>query len=130
MKKSLITIATVAALSVTAVASAQGYNRGYNQGYNNSAAWNSAAIGAAGMVTGAIISGIMQNNANQNAAQVYVQAYGGYAPPIAYAPAPGVVPTYGYGGQYIVPMPACVTQRVPQYDAYGRIVQFIQMCAN
>lgn len=135
MKKSLIAIATVAALSVTAVASAQGYNRGYNQGYNNSAAWNSAAIGAAGMITGAIISGVMQNNANQNAAQVYGQAYGqpGYAPPVAYGPPPGVVPVYPapavvYGGYY---QPrACVTQRVPQYDAYGRIVQFIQMCAN
>ena len=126
MKKSLIAIATVAALSATAVASAQGYNRGYNQGYNNGAAWNSAAIGAAGMVTGAIISGIMQNNANQNAAQVYGQAYGGYAPPVAYGPPPGVVPVYG---GYYQPQ-ACVTQRVPQYDAYGRIVQFIQMCAN
>ena len=136
MKKSVIVIATVAALAATAVAPAhaqRGYNQ--NQGYNNSAAWNSAAIGAAGMVTGAIISGLMQNNANQNAAQVYGQAYGqpGYAPPVAYGPPPGVVPVYPapqvvYGGYY--QQRACVTQRVPQYDAYGRVVQFIQMCAN
>jgi hypothetical protein len=86
------------------------------------------------MITGAIISGVMQNNANQNAQQVYGQAYGGgyapapmYAPPMAYGPPPGVVPVYG--GGYYQPR-ACVTQRVPQYDAYGRVVQFIQMCAN
>ena len=93
------------------------------------------------MITGAIVSGIMQSNANQNVQQVYGQAYGGgyapppvyaqppmaYAPPMAYGPPPGVVPVYG--GGYYQPR-ACVTQRVPQYDAYGRVVQFIQMCAN
>ena len=135
MKKSVILAVAVAALAFSSVVSAQGYNRGYNQGYNNSAAWNSAAIGAAGMITGAIVSGIMQNNANQNAQQVYGQAYGGgYAPPMAYGPPPGVVPVYPgpqvvYGGGYYQPR-ACVTQRVPQYDMYGRVVQFIQMCAN
>jgi hypothetical protein len=46
---------------------------------------------------------------------------------VAYGPPPGVVPVYG--GGYYQPR-ACVTQRVPQYDAYGRVVQFIQMCAN
>jgi hypothetical protein len=134
MKKILISAVAIATLAASSVAAAQGYNRGYNQGYNNSAAWNSAAIGAAGMITGAIVSGIMQNNANQNSAQVYGQAYGGgYAPPMAYGPPPGVVPVYPappvvYGGYY---QPrACVTTRVPQYDAYGRVVQFIQMCAN
>jgi hypothetical protein len=134
MKKSVIVIATVAALAATAVAPAhaqRGYNQ--NQGYNNSAAWNSAAIGAAGMITGAIISGVMQNNANA-AAQGYAQPGYGYAQPgYGYAPPPGVVPVYpappaAYGGYY---QPrACVTQNVPQYDAYGRVVQFIRMCAN
>ena len=160
MKKSVILAVAIAALAVSSAASAQGRcvypsdvavdgsrcgarassvrAGGYNppqQGYNNSAAWNSAAIGAAGMVTGAIISGIMQNNANA-AAQGYAQpGYAqpgyGYAPP-AYGPPPGVVPVYpappAYGGYY---QPrACVTQNVPQYDAYGRVVQFIRMCAN
>jgi hypothetical protein len=137
MKKSVILAVAIATLTASSVAAAQGYNRGHNNGgYNNSAAWNSAAIGAAGMVTGAIISGIMQNNAN-SAAQGYAQpGYAqpgyGYAPP-AYGPPPGVVPVYpappvAYGGYY---QPrACVTQNVPQYDAYGRVVQFIRMCAN
>jgi hypothetical protein len=132
MKKSVILAVAIATLTVSSVATAQGYNRGHNNGgYNNSAAWNSAAIGAAGMVTGAIISGIMQNNAN-SAAQGYAQPGYGYAPP-AYGPPPGVVPVYpappvAYGGYY---QPrACVTQNVPQYDAYGRVVQFIRMCAN
>ena len=130
MKKILISAVAIATLAASSVTVAQGYN----QGYNNSAAWNSAAIGAAGMLTGAIISGIMQNNANQNSAQVYGQAYsGGYAPPMAYGPPPGVVPVYPapqvVQGGYYQPR-ACVTQRVPQYDAYSRVVQFIQMCAN
>jgi hypothetical protein len=131
LKKKILVVATALIALGISTAHAQ---RNYGQNYNNSAAWNSAAIGAAGMITGAIVSGIMQNNANQNAQQVYGQAYGGgYAPPMAYGPPPGVVPVYPgpqmvYGGYY---QPrACVTQRVPQYDAYGRVVQFIQMCAN
>jgi hypothetical protein len=127
-KKILVVATTLIALGVS-TAHAQ---RNYGHNYNNSAAWNSAAIGAAGMITGAIISGIMQNNANQNAQSAYRQGYGGvyYPAPATYGPPLGAVPVYPNAhGMYYQPQ-ACVTQRVPQYDIYGRLVQFVQVCAN
>lgn len=130
LKKNFLIFATALIALGASTAHAQ---RNYGQNYNNSAAWNSAAIGAAGMITGAIISGIMQNNANQAAQSAYRQAYGSgyFLPHIIYAPPAGTVPAYTspYGAYYQPPQ-ACVTQRIPQYDIYGRLVQFVQMCVN
>ncbi len=129
---SKIKILLFAATFISSAVSTAHAQRSYSQNYNNSAAWNSAAIGVASMVVGAIVSGIMQSNANQNAQSVYRQAYGNeyYPVPALYGLPVGVVPVYPNAqGVYYQPQ-ACVTQRVPQYDAYGRLMQFIQVCAN
>ena len=120
MKKSVILTVAAITLSASTIASAQPrYNNGYYRGYNNNNGWGYAAAAAGGALVGALIG-----SALTPAAPVY-------APPV-YAPPPGVVPVYPappvYGGYY--QPQACVTRRVPQYDAYGNVVQFIQMCAN
>lgn len=111
MKKSVMLTVAAAALAVSTAGCAQpGYNNYHNRGYSNNNGWNYAAAALGGAVVGAIVGAALTPS----------------------GPPPGVVPVYPappvYGGYY---QPrACVTQRVPQYDAYGRVVQFIQMCAN
>jgi hypothetical protein len=112
MKKSVMLAVAAVSLVVSTTGCAQPYyNNGYyNRGYNNNNGWNYAAAALGGAVVGAIVGSALTPS----------------------GPPPGVVPVYPappvYGGYY---QPrACVTQRVPQYDAYGRVVQFIQMCAN
>ena len=107
MKKSVILAVAAVALTASAVASAQPrYNNGYyNRGYNNNNGWNYAAAALGGAIVGGVVSAIINSNRPQ------------YAPVYAQQPI------------YVAPQ-ACQTVRIPQYDQYGRLVQYVQMCAN
>ena len=114
MKKSVILAVAAVALTASAVASAQPrYNNGYNynrsyQGKNNNNGWNYAAAAVGGAIIGGIVGAVINNN-NQP----------------QYAPAPVYVPQ----SVYVYPQ-ACQTIRIPQYDQFGRLVQYVQTCAN
>ena len=106
MKKSVILAVAAVALTASAVASAQPrYNNGYNRGYNNNNGWNYAAAAVGGAIVGGIVGAVINSNHSQ------------YAPVYAQQPI------------YVAPQ-ACQTVRIPQYDQYGRLVQYVQMCAN
>ena len=112
MKKSVMLAMVAIALTASAVASAQprynnGYNNNYNRSYNNNNGWNYAAAALGGAIVGGVVGAIINNNQPQ------------YAPGLVYAPQP----------VYVYPQ-ACQTVRIPQYDQYGRLVQYVQMCAN
>lgn len=117
MRKSLI-VAVTAALAVSALAPAhaqRGYNNNYNRGYNNNNGWNYAAAAVGGALVGALVGSALTPSAPMYAPPVY----GGpvYAPPGSYG-----VPVIAPG--------ACVAVRVPQYNQYGQLVQYVQTCAN
>jgi hypothetical protein len=115
MKKSVILAVAAVALLASTTGCAQprynnGYNgyNGYNRGYNNNNGWNYAAAAVGGAIVGGVVGAIINSN---NQPQ--------YAPAPVYAPQP----------VYVYPQ-ACQTVRIPQYDQYGRLVQYVQMCAN
>jgi hypothetical protein len=112
MKKLVIlTVATVALLASTAGCAQpgyyNGYNNGYNRGYNNNNGWNYAAAAVGGAIVGGVVGAIINSNQPQ------------YAPGPVYAPQT----------IYVAPR-ACQAVRIPEYDQYGRLVQYIQICAN
>ena len=108
MKKSVILAVAAVALVVSTAGCAQPrYNNGYNRGYNNNNGWNYAAAALGGAIVGGVVGAIINSNQPQ------------YAPGPVYAPQP----------VYVYPQ-ACQTVRIPQYDQYGRLVQYVQMCAN
>ena len=112
MKKSIMLAVAAVALVVSTTSCAQprynnGYNNGYNRGYNNNNGWNYAAAAVGGALIGGIVGAVINNNQPQ------------YAPAPVYAPQP----------IYVAPR-ACQAVRVPEYDQYGRLVQYIQICAN
>jgi hypothetical protein len=109
MKKSVMLAMAAVALVVSTTGCAQPYyNNGYyNRGYNNNNGWNYAAAAVGGAIVGGIVGAVIGSNQPQ------------YAPSPVYAPQP----------VYIAPR-ACQAVRVPEYDQYGRLVQYIQICAN
>ena len=109
MKKSVMLAVAAVALVVSTTGCAQPYyNNGYyNRGYNNNNGWNYAAAALGGAIVGGVIGAAINSNQPQ------------YAPGPVYAPQP----------VYVYPQ-ACQTVRIPQYDQYGRLVQYVQMCAN
>jgi hypothetical protein len=110
MKKSImLAVAAVALVASTTGCAQPGYYNGYNRGYSNANGWNYAAAALGGAIVGGVIGAIVNSN-NQP----------------QYAPQPVYVypqPVYAYPR-------ACQTIRIPQYDQYGRLVQYIQTCAN
>ena len=98
MKKTLMAIAAVATLAVSAAAPAQA-QRGVGAGI------------AAGLIGGAIIGGAI---ASQN----------GYYGPGYYAPAPGY---YGGGPAYVAD-PGCGWERQRFWDGYGWRVRNVRVC--
>jgi len=112
MKKSVILAVAAVALVASSTGCAQsrynnGYNNGHNRGYNNNNGWNYAAAALGGAIVGGVVGAIINNNQPQ------------YAPGPVYAPQP----------IYVAPR-ACQAVRIPEYDQYGRLVQYIQICAN
>jgi len=108
MKKSvMLAVAAVALVASTTGCAQPGYYNGYNRGYSNANGWNYAAA----VVGGAIVGGVIGAAINSNQPQ--------YAPAPVYAPQP----------VYVHPR-ACQAVRIPQYDQYGRLVQYVQVCAN
>jgi hypothetical protein len=108
MKKSImLAVAAVALVSSTTGCAQPGYYNGYNRGYNNNNGWNYAAAALGGAIVGGVIGAAINSNQPQ------------YAPAPVYAPQP----------VYVYPR-ACQAVRVPQYDQYGRLVQYVQVCAN
>ena len=108
MKKSIIIAVAAVTLVVSTAGCAQPrYNNGYyNRGYNNNG-WNYAAAAVGGAIIGGIVGAVINNNQPQ------------YAPAPVYVPQP----------VYVYPQ-ACQTIRIPQYDQFGRLVQYVQTCAN
>jgi hypothetical protein len=115
MKKSIMLAVAAVALVASTTGCAQprynnGYNNGYyNRGYSNVNGWNYAAAALGGAIVGGVIGAIVNSN-NQP----------------QYAPQP----VYVYPQPVYVYPQACQTIRIPQYDQYGRLVQYIQTCAN
>ena len=112
MKKLVILTVAAAALLASTAGCAQpgyynGYNNGYNRGYNNNNGWNYAAAAVGGAIVGGVVGAIINSNQPQ------------YAPGPVYAPQP----------IYVAPR-ACQAVRIPEYDQYGSLVQYIQICAN
>jgi hypothetical protein len=108
MKKSIMLAVAAAALVASTTGCAQpGYYNGYNRGYSNANGWNYAAAALGGAIVGGVIGAAINSNQPQ------------YAPAPVYAPQP----------VYVYPR-ACQAVRVPQYDQYGRLVQYVQVCAN
>jgi len=113
MKKSIMLAVAAVALLASTTGCAQprynnGYNNGYNRGYNNNNGWNYAAAAVGGAIVGGVIGAVIGSN-NQPQS----------APGPVYAPQP----------IYVAPR-ACQAVRIPEYDQYGRLVQYIQICAN
>ena len=109
MKKSImLAVAAVALVASTTGCAQPGYYNGYNRGYSNANGWNYAAAALGGAIVGGVIGAAINSN---NQPQ--------YAPAPVYAPQP----------VYVYPR-ACQAVRVPEYDQYGRLVQYIQICAN
>lgn len=125
MKKSVIVATTALALAISAFAPAHA-QYGYNRGYYNNNGWNTAAAAAGGALVGALVGAAL------TPAPVYVPPPVYVAPPV-YAPPP-VSYQVPLASQvppgYYVPGRACQTVRIPQYDQYGRLVQYVQTCAN
>ena len=113
MKKSVIVATTALVLAVTAIAPAHA-QYGYNRGYYNNNGWNTAAAVAGGALVGALVGAAL------TPAPVYAPPPVYYQVPLASQVPPG----------YYVPGRACQTVRIPQYDQYGRLVQYVQTCAN
>ena len=111
MKKSImLAVAAVALVASTTGCAQPGYYNGYyNRGYSNANGWNYAAAAVGGAIVGGVIGAIVNSN-NQP----------------QYAPQP----VYAYPQPIYVYPQACQTIRIPQYDQYGRLVQYIQTCAN
>ena len=108
MKKSIMLAVAAAALVASTTGCAQpGYYNGYNRGYSNANGWNYAAAALGGAIVGGVIGAVINSNQPQ------------YAPGPVYAPQP----------VYVYPR-ACQAVRIPQYDQYGRLVQYVQVCAN
>jgi len=125
MRKSIIT-ATIAMSVFSGAVLAQDYKNAARDAQRQ--AWENAGMGiaidAAGALVGAVVGEITKPDP-QVQPQPQPQPQPGYAPQAGYAPAPAVVNPYYYPRSQ-----ACVTQRAPVYDSYGRVVEFVQYCAN
>lgn len=101
-------LATTASFSTTA--DAHNY---YQRGYNNNL--------IAGAVIGTAIGTLLSNAIQPRTTNVYPQTV--YVQPIA----PVAVPVTPY---YYVKPRACQTVRVPVFDQGGRLIEYVQQCAN
>lgn len=119
MRKSIVAVIAVMTLASTAV-HAQNYQQATRDAQRQS--WENAGMGialeAAGTLIGAAV-GTMVTPAPRP----------GYAPQTSYAPQTGYAPPV-VNPYYYPPAQACITQRAPVYDAYGRVVEFVQYCAQ
>ena len=98
-----VTFAVCAAFALDA--DARNY---YNHNHNNSNALT-------GLVVGTVIGSLLTNTLQPRTTYVYQQ-------PVYVQP---VVPR-----TYYLPPRACNTVRVPVYDAGGRLIEYVQLCAN
>jgi len=123
MRKSLMSVVVALAVTGAGAVQAQDYRQAARDAQRQ--AWQNAgmgvAINAGSMLIGGVVSRILQP-------QGYAQGYGapaqGYAAPGYGGPPPVVNPYYYPQAQ------ACVTQQAPVFDSYGRVVEFVQYCAN
>lgn len=127
MRKSILAVTATLMLAATA-AQAQDYRQATRDAQRQS--WENAGMGialnAAGALVGAAVGAIIQpSGSGQPGAVIAPGPQAGYAPPPGYAGTPTVVNPY-----YYPQAQACMTARAPVYDAYGRVVEFIQYCAN
>jgi len=109
----------IAATMLVSTAQAQGYRTATQDAQRQ--AWQNAAMGTAFSVGGMIVGNVI-GRMSQPQSGGYTYAGPGYGP--AGGPPPVVNPYYYPQAQ------ACVTQRAPVFDAYGRVVEFVQYCAN
>ena len=106
--KSILLGVTFAACAAFAVdADARNY---YNHNHNHN---NSNAL--TGLVVGTVIGSLLTNMLQPRTTYVYQQ-------PVYVQPA---VPH-----PYYSPPSACNTVRVPVFDAGGRLIEYVQLCAN
>ena len=102
--KSILLGVTFAACTAFAVdADARNY---YNHNHSNA---------ITGLVVGTVIGSLLTNTLQPRSTYVYQQ-------PVYVQ---SIVPR-----SYYPPLRACVTVRVPVYDTGGRLVQYVQQCAN
>jgi hypothetical protein len=80
----------------------------YNHNHNNSNALT-------GLVVGTVIGTLLTNTLQPRSTYVYQQPV--YVQPVVQYP-------------YYSPPRACNTVRVPVYDAGGRLIEYVQQCAN
>ena len=110
MKKTLMALAAVATLAVSAVAAPAHAQRGVGVGI------------AAGLLGGAIVGGAIASGNGY-----YGPGYYGYGPPRYYGPGYGY---YGGGPAYVADdyYGGCVWQRQRFWDGYGWRVRRVRVC--
>lgn len=120
MRKLFLLSTTVLAL-VAGTAQAQDYQQATRDAQRQ--AWENAGMGiaidAAGAIVGAVVGSVVKP----------APQAGAPAPQPGYAPAPPAPPAV-VNPYYYPKAQACVTQRAPVFDSYGRVVEFVQYCAN
>jgi hypothetical protein len=106
-----VTFAACAAFALDADArNYYNHNHNHNHTHNHN---NSNAL--TGLVVGTVIGSLLTNTLQPRSTYVYQQ-------PVYVQP---VVPHLYYS-----PPRACNTVRVPVYDAGGRLIEYVQLCAN
>jgi hypothetical protein len=113
MKKTLMALAGVATLAVSAMAPAPAHaQRGFG-----------AAV-AGGIIGGAIVGGAIASSP-----YAYGPGYGYYGPGPYYGPGYAYGPGYGYGPAYAAgPGPGCVWQRQRFWDGYAWQFRNVRVC--
>lgn len=111
MKTAAVALLLATTASFAATADARNH---YQRGYNN----NNLIAGA---VIGTAIGTLLSNAIQPRATYVYPQPV--YVQPIA----PIAVPVTPY---YYVQPSACQTVRIPVFDQSGRLIEYVQQCAN
>ena len=105
MKSILLGVTFAACTAFALDADARNY---YNHNHNNSNALT-------GLVVGTVIGSLLTNTLQPRSTYVYQQPV--YVQPVVQYP-------------YYSPPRACNTVRVPVYDAGGRLIEYVQLCAN
>jgi len=111
MKSLTLAVVLAAAVLPTFSSKAHAYYGGYNNG-------NVIAGAIVGTVVGTWLNNVLQPRIT------YVYSQPLYAQPAV----PSVAPIAPY--LYYPPPRACVTVRVPVYDTGGRLIEYVQQCAN
>lgn len=105
MKSFFLGVSFAACAAFALDADARNY---YNHNHNNSNALT-------GLVVGTVIGTLLTNTLQPRSTYVYQQPV--YVQPVVQYP-------------YYSPPRACNTVRVPVYDAGGRLIEYVQQCAN